>query len=255
MSTRTLRRGLSSSGVILSVVGVAAVVGAGAYLMSDVWSTKIDSAYSQFSEWTPENIAKDPKNYLKFCEKQAKAAQTKLKARNISIKQSKAKLAAKQEDAQKKVELGKKALTELKELRDGAESSNSWPVKFHEIELTKEALGKQAIKLRKEMDQKAKLSAVATKGLKQLALQETKVSDALQKLDEQLTEITSKREMLEIKEITEDITEDLVSMRGVLEGVVEIGDEEPGSFSLDDLADADATDVNDADIDAAFEGI
>lgn len=255
MSNRLHRGGLSSAGIIVSIVGVAAVAAAGSYLISDVWSTKIDSAVSQFAEWTPENIAKDPKNYLNFCEKQAKAAQIKLKARNISIKQSKAKLAAKHEEAQNKVELGKKALTELKELRDAAESSNAWPVKFREVDLTKESLGKQAIKFRKEMDQKTKLVAVASKGLKQLEIQETKVSDALQKLDVQLTEITSKREMLEIKSITEDITNDLVSMRGVLEGVVEIGDEEPGSFSLDDLADTDAVNVDDADVDAAFDGI
>ncbi len=253
MSTRTHRRGLTTSGAILSVVGAVVVIGGAAYMFSDVWSTKMESAYSQFSDWTPENIAKDPVNYLNFCEKRAKDAQTKLKARKISIAQKKGTLATKQEVAQEEVNKRKAALLKLKELKDSAESSNSWPVKHNNKELSKEELGKLAVEFRRQMDQQSKLLEHASVGVKKLEKEETRVSDAMSKLDIQLDDITTKREMLAIKEITNEITDDLVSMRNVLAGVVEIGDE-GDTVSVDDFVDDDSG-VSDADVDAAFEGL
>lgn len=255
MTKQMHRGGLSTSGLVLSLVGAVAVIGGGAYLLSDVWSTKMTSAYSQFSEWTPENIAKDPKNYLNFCEIQAKEAQTKLKARKIAIAISKGKLSAKKQEADGLVAVGTKSLTELKSIWESAESSNTWPVKWNDRPFDKAALGKQIIDLRKDVTQKEKVVAVADKGLKQLAIQETKIKDTLHQIDQQLTSIDSKREMLEIKEITDDVTAELVSMRGVLEGVVEVGDDESGSFNLDELTAAESAKVDDTDVQKALEGI
>ena len=64
--------------VIITVV-IAAVVG-GLYMFSDVFRTKANTQLTQWTEWTPENIAADPVNYLNFAEEQAKATLTKLEA-------------------------------------------------------------------------------------------------------------------------------------------------------------------------------
>lgn len=97
------RYGLSRAGVVIGicVVGVTALVVA--YFISDPFRTKADQAYKEFAEWTPENIAKDPLNYLNFCEAETTKALVDLKATEISIAQRRAKLQGMQDSAEQKI--------------------------------------------------------------------------------------------------------------------------------------------------------
>jgi len=91
--------GSSSSGgmrVIVIVLIILAAVIAGLYFTSDVYRTRINAAANQYAHWTPENIAKDPENYLNFCEEEANKALLGLKASEISIAQNRGKLDAMQ---------------------------------------------------------------------------------------------------------------------------------------------------------------
>ena len=121
------RQGIGN-GLIIGVIALVVVIGLGAYFFSDVFRTKIDSNLDQMTKWTPENIAKDPVNYLNFCEKKIKEAAEQLNADRISIAQNKSKLTDMKDGAAAKVRTGEKILPELKAIYEKAEKDNAWPV-------------------------------------------------------------------------------------------------------------------------------
>jgi hypothetical protein len=76
---------------VLIIVAAVVVVGV-MYFTSDVAKTRIDAAADQYAHWTPENIAKDPENYLRFCEAEATKVLQSLKASEIAVAQNRASL-------------------------------------------------------------------------------------------------------------------------------------------------------------------
>jgi|GEM_PF-1091218 len=222
-------------GVFIGILAVLIVVGIGVYLWSDPARTKMNTAFREMSEWTPENIAKDPINYLNFCEEETNKALDKLKASEISIAQRRGKLAGMKDDAAKKITVGKKALRELKESYRKAEADDSFPVTWHTKSLDKTACRKQIVSLHEEVaGQKMLLGKIDT-GVARLDLQQQRVLDQRSKAKAQLTEIQTNREMLKVQEISDDITNQLVDMKGVLQATIATADESSGVATLDDL--------------------
>ena len=245
------RRGASKTAVIAGVVVVAAVVFGVAYFASDVFKTKVDTAYTDFAKWTPENIAKDPVNYLNFCEAQTNKAVEKLKASDIAIKQKIAKLESLKQDAEAKVALGKKALGELKTAYVKANDANSFPVTWAGATLDQNACKRQIVRTAGEIKTKENLVQMYDQANKQLHVQADKVLEARDEAAKQLASIATNREMLKVRSITDDIKKQLVDMKGVLESSV-VGVSATttgGSISLDDLAAQSATAVDDSKFD------
>ena len=245
------KRGFSIIGAIVGVVVLVAVVLAGLYFFSDVFRTRMTSAYEGFAKWTPENIAKDPVNYLNFCEAQANTAVEKLKASRIAIAQKKAKIGSMREDAQNKLTVGNKALGELKTAYKQADADNSFPVKWADNTLDKDACKRQILRLAGEIKSKNDLVAMFDQAGKQLDVQSEKINDATDQASKQLASIQTNREMLKVQAITDDIKKQLVDMKGVLESsVVAVSTSTTGgSVSLDDLVAKSATAVDESKFD------
>src|ERR1051325_1162380 len=114
------------------VAGVAFLVCAGVvwYFVSDPFHTKVNGQFNQMTKWTPEQIAKDPVNYLNFCEEQTKKAIEQLKADRISVAQNKGLLEEMRDKAANKVRVGEQKLAELKGAYEKGEKDTSWPVSF-----------------------------------------------------------------------------------------------------------------------------
>jgi hypothetical protein len=241
-------RGVSTVGVIVIIVVLGAVGFAVAYFGSDVFRTKTDATLTQFTQWTPENIAKDPVNYLNFCEKQTKAAIDKCKASKIAIAQKKGKIDSMLKDASDKHSIGSKAIEELKVLYKQADEGNTFPLKWRTKDYTKDDARRQIMKLAGEIKTKGELKTKLESAITQLKTQEGKLANAEDDAKEQLAKIDANRELLKVQQITESLKENLVSMKGAIEtSIVGIANTESTSLSLDDLAaGADAT-VSDAD--------
>ena len=245
MTTRN--KGMSTMAMALALVAVVAVLG-GLYMWSDVFRTKADRTLKQLSEWTPENIAKDPAGYLDFCETKAKEAQLKLKASKIALKQKLAELTDKKEKSAKEVGVGETAIAELKELYRSADGSSSWPLKWQGKEFTQDSAKSQIVLLAKSIESKKSLLTVVTNGLTKLQAQEGKLQQAEAQCVEQLEKIVANREMLKVKEISDDLKDQLVSMRGVLEGVVDTASDS-SLLTLDDLSNSVESKVGDKEFD------
>lgn len=245
------QRNRGSSIVIVVLVILAA--GVALYFISDPFQTRAKQAYKDLSEWTPENIAKDPVMYLNFCEEQTKETLQKLKASEISIAQKLAKLQDMKAKSDGKIQAGTKALGELKAAYLAAKESDTWPVTWRTKSLSEAETKKQIVTFHGQVESEKKIQSTAEKGINKLKIQEAKIDETRTACQEQLTQIDTNREMLEVQSITEDLTEQLVSMKGVLESSVIAtisSDDEAGTLSLDDLTSDAAASVDDSAFDA-----
>lgn len=229
------------------VVLIVAVVAAAAYFLSDPFRTKADAAYDQFSKWTPENIAKDPENYLNFCEKQANDAVMKLKASQISVAQNRANLDTMKKDAADKVALGTKALAELKQLYTEAEAGKKWPVTWQGGSRDQDWVKRQIVSFNRQVTGQESLKAKVEAGLKQLDNQATKIQEASSQANEQISQIKTSREMLKVQKITADLSKQLVNIGSTLQATISTASESSGTITLDQLQAESATTVDETE--------
>jgi hypothetical protein len=231
-----VRRGFGNN-MILGIIGAVVAIGIIAYIASDVFKTKVDSNLEQMTKWTPENIAKDPVNYLNFCEKQAKDAIQQLKADRISVAQSKGKLDDMRSKAQAKVDAGEKYLTNAKAAYKAADAANAWPIDFDGAKHDKEYMKAAIVKINKETETQKLVLNKASEGVKKLDAQASKIEKAQADSETQLTDITANRELLKVNKLTDDMKDRLVNMKGAVQGVLDvIGDNKASLPSLSDLS-------------------
>lgn len=227
----------------MAVVAVVAVI----YFTSDVHRTRIDAALDQYAHWTPENIAKDPENYLNFCEKQANDALFKFKASEISIAQARGTLMSMLEEAKSKIAIGDKTLGELKAAYTQADAAANWPATWDGQARDQDWFKRNIMNLHKEVESKKALRDKVESGIKKLDAQVIRVQDGRAKTQQQLAEIKTGREMLKVQKLTDELTTRLTSIKSVLQATVAIASEPPDMLTLDGLAASKATVVDDAD--------
>ncbi len=230
-----LARQAAASTAIIGGIVLVVVIGLVAYFASDVFSTKVDSKVDQMTKWTPENIAKDPVNYLNFCEKKINEAVTSLKADRISVAQNKAKLSDMKDTAGAKVRTGDKVLTELKALYEQAEKDNAWPVTYNNEKRDKDWIRAYIMKISKETETQRIIFTKVDGGLTKLDAQVTKIEKAQADASTQLADIAANRELLKVAKLTDDLKDRLVTMNGAVQGVIDVASDKSSMPSLADL--------------------
>ena len=196
--TTVVRRGVSAVGVIIALLALLLIGGAVAYFGSDVFRTKTDEQIRQLSEWTPENIARDPVNYLNFCETEAEKALEKLKASEIAVAQKKAKLEGMRDDATKEISAGEMALDELKTAFRDASDHDSWPITFLGQDRTEDWTKRQILRFHREVKSQTELRSKVERGIERLNAQSIKIQDQRDRCQEQLATIATNREILKV---------------------------------------------------------
>jgi hypothetical protein len=243
----------SKSGVakvlVLVVVALVAAVGV-YYFTSDVGKTRIQETHKQYAYWTPENIAKNPELYLAFCETEAEKALTNLKASEIAVAQNRATLQNTLNEASTKVGVGEKALADLKALYGTAEASAAWPISWQGRSLDAEGAKRQIVALFKQVESQKGLKAKVEAGLKKLEVQVDRIQEGRTQTQGQIAEIKTSREILKVQKLTEDLTDRLSSIKGVLQATIDTASETSGPMSLDQLAEQSAGVVDDSEFNA-----
>lgn len=238
--------------VLLAVVIAAGVIW---YFVSDPFRTKVDATADQWTRWTPENIANDPVNYLNFCETETKKALEDLKASEIRIAQSKGKLENMKQQASGQVSTGDAALAELKNAYRDAEAKNVWPIEWRNQKGDKAWAQRQIVSLHKQTASQRALAEKVNAGLVKLDAQKEKIEDARVQANDQLREIETNREMLKVKELTGDLQDRLVAMRGALQATVNTASETENTVvSLSELSAESAPAVDAAEFEKIMGG-
>jgi len=225
----------SAMGIGLVVLAVLVVGGGIWYFTSDVFKTKFDSNFNQMTTWTPENIAKDPQNYLNYVEAETTKALESLKASKIAVAQNRSKLESMRSDAKNAITVGEKAMAELLAQYKSAESNNAFPVSWNNQSLDKDRVKLQVVSLNKQVSTQKILLAKVEGGLKSLDAQVGKIDEADANAKSQLAEIRTNRELLKVQSLTTDLKDKLVSMQSAVAATVGAASENSGVVSLDQL--------------------
>ncbi len=240
------RRGASIIALVVGLVVVAALVLGGLYFFSDVLRTKMDTAYAGFAKWTPENIAKDPENYLNFCQKQAEQSLEKCKVSEISINQQSSQFETKLKEHAGLVTTGERVLPDLVAAYKKAEEDKAFPVKWQSIELDQPKCQRKIMSLANEIKRHKEMQAQYKQLIDKLAAQKIKLSEARQKAADQIETIKMSREKVRVAQISEDLQKQLVDIKSVLQAsALDIASSsETGDVSLKDIQEKEASTVN-----------
>ena len=236
-----------STKIIVTVAVVAVAALAVYYFTSDVGRTRITEAGKQYAQWTPENIAKDPENYLSFCEQECNAALLKLKASEIEIAQNRGSLESMAAAAKNKVAAGAKGLTELKAAYKQAETEAKFPFSWNGKSYVQDAAKRDIVSLFRQVESQKSVAAKAEAGVQRLDGQVARIQEGRAKAQEQLQEIATSRSLLKVNKITEDLTRRLTSIGAAVQSTVGIATDSSAPVSIDQLADQQATVVDDGE--------
>lgn len=228
--------------VLLVAAGVAVY-----YYTSDVGRTKITEAGKQYAKWTPDNIAKDPENYLNFCEQECNAALLKLKASEIEIAQNRGALEAMVAAAQNKVAAGTKGLAELKSAYKQATTDAKFPFAWNGKNYTQDTAKRDIVSLFRQVESQKGVAAKAGAGVQKLDGQVARIQEGRAKAQEQLQEIVTSRSMLKVNKITDELTKRLTSIGAAVQSTVGIATDASAPISIDQLAEQQATVVDDGE--------
>lgn len=239
------QRGLSAIGVVVILVVLAGGIFTALYFGTDVFRTRVDTAVRDFAKWTPENIAKRPVEYLNFCEEQTKQAAQKLKASDIGIRQKQASFESKKQECEKIVQTGQQSLSELKDAYKKAEADKKWPASWNTRSLTQDECKRQIMRTHAEVTGKQSMVSEYGKGVDQLKAQQSRVAEAMIQAEQQLAQININREKLKVQQITADLTNTLVEMKGMIGSVVSVADSGSGTVSLEEIAAQRETKIDD----------
>ena len=226
---------MKTVGVIGGVVAAVLVV---FFFVSDPFNIWVKTTYKDATEWTPEQIQKNPKLYLEWAQETLNKTEDALEAREIAMKQLRGKY--ERELASAKTEqstLGKK-LSLFKDKFQYAEST-SWPVS---IKTTGGSVEMDKKQVEKNTEKALKRKKVADKKVKVYGAQLTKVNSGIKKIDQRQEELAEKKEYLAMQKemfILEmemnQVGELMDGVNAVLDIAEVIGDEELGEVSLDDI--------------------
>lgn len=233
--------------VIVAVVVCAVAILAVYYFTSDVGRTRINEAGKQYAKWTPDNIAKDPENYLNFCEEQCNDALLKLKASEIEIAQNRGSLEAMASSAKNKVAAGLKGLGELKTAYTAAEAGQAFPFTWNGKSYAQDAAKRDIVSLFRQVEAQKGVAAKAEAGVQKLDGQVARIQEGRVKAQEQLQEIATSRSMLKVNKITEDLTKRLTSIGAAVQSTVGIATDASAPISIDQLAEQQAAVVDDGE--------
>lgn len=231
----------------VAIVLALVLVGIGIYyVMSDPFKAKVDEAISQTTEWTPENIADRPQDYIRWATTESQQVLESTKAREVAIAQLEGTWQARAEQLADASRVGQEALGELKQLYRDAEASGNWEVEWRNRTVSGENdLKRQIIALHNEIEQNEALHEQYQEGVQRLANMKEKVKDVRFKAQETIKNLQYALEEAKLEEADATFDEDLVAINSTLD-VLRSESTEIGTVDLDTLVKEEEATVDEA---------
>lgn len=148
MQPSSSRHGASNLGALWSLIAVLLVGGGIWFYVSKPFQTTVKENFRQATEWTPQNIKKDPVGYLTWALDEVAATESKLEASVLGMKTRKNAIDRALDKHQADKSEYEKLLGELKEAYRSASASStsqSWPVKVRELTFDESALKRKVV--------------------------------------------------------------------------------------------------------------
>ncbi len=210
---------LSSVIVALAVTGVA-----GSYLASAPFRTNANLQFKQFTEWTPENIAKDPRGYLAWLGAELRRTEEQVIAQQVGVNQRLGALRREEATLSLRIENSTGLIDELR----AAQAKAEWPAKVRMRDLTQKEVEAKLI------EGTARLEA-AKKRLAQVRGHQAKAATTLAEAEQMRTKL--KEEQMGIASMAEEVTlrgssELLADLSGLRERLDTLHDQSAGVVAV-----------------------
>jgi hypothetical protein len=184
MIARQNRRG-AAAGVMVAVIVLVLVLGGIWYFVSKPFQTHVNETLRQQTDWTSENIKKDPEGYLTWAIAQVDKTRDKLKAAQLTLTTQQIEIGKKLDE---KSDVKSKCETLLKDMKDAytkASARNDWPVTVGQNKFEDErAMKSKIVEVSHFLENTTKLVGTYTKA-------KGTVGDRLADIDGQLVKVES----------------------------------------------------------------
>lgn len=217
MQTGSHRRGASNLSAVWSILAVALIGGGIWFYLSKPFQTQVKENYRQATEWTPENIKKDPVGYLTWALEEVGKTEQKLEASVLGMKTRKNAVDRALEKHEADNSQYQKLLGDLKEAYRTASASSTWPVKVRDISFDESGLKRKVV----ECSDKVKNS---TSLIETYRRTDDVISGKLREIDMKLAEVVKLKSRLstdlEIAKVNKSV-EGLDSLGDTLTAIVD----------------------------------
>jgi len=241
--------GISSNRSMPVVLLVIAIIVGGVllsfYIFSDVFRTKVDIKVADVTKWTPGNIAKYPKEYLHYCKQQTLETIEKLKSSEIAVSQNRSKLTRTKDEAKRKVGIGQKALSELKNLFLTADAASDWPAEWEGSSREKSWVKEQIVGLHAQIQNEERSVVSCNEGINQYDAQLARIKQLRSDASAQLNEIDLASQRIEVEELSGQLKDQLMSIQSAQTVLLTSFQQADDSVDLEKLADKEQATVSD----------
>lgn len=192
-------------GIIFAVIVLVLVVGAVFFFVSKPFSTRVREAARQATEWTPENIRKDPVGYLSWALRECRDTDDRLRASAISLRTKKNEADRKLRIAQADRESYQSLLTEAKAAFRKADAESAWPIRLRDVELEREALKGKIVAAADRVDSLDDLIATYEQTAGVIARKLEDVNDQLAEVEKMCSRLATDLEVAKVRQSVEDL--------------------------------------------------
>ncbi len=199
------RRGSSVVGIIVGLIVLALVLGGIWFFVSKPFQTHVSQAYTQATQWTPENIKKDPVGYLTWALAEVGKTQDKLQASELSLKTKKnATARALGKHTAENSEYAK-LLSELKDAYVKADADKKWPARVRGAELDEKDLKRKIVDCSRKIDNTGSLVDTYSKTDKLLGDKLDEIENKLADVEKLRDKLSTNKELAEANKSVDDI--------------------------------------------------
>lgn len=197
------RRGASSVGIIVGLIVLLLVGGGIWYFLSKPFQTHLNQAYSQATQWTPENIKKDPVGYLTWALVEVGKTEEKLQASELSLKTKKNATARALEKHTADASQYEKLLTEFKDAYTAAAAAKKWPARVRNLEFDEMGLKRKIVECNDKIKNTTSLVDTYSKTDKVIADKLGEIEGKLAEVDKLKNKLSTNMEIAKVNQSVE----------------------------------------------------
>lgn len=199
------RRGSSVIGLIVGLIVLALVVGGVWYFVSKPSRAKWDETVRQATQWTPENIKKDPVGYLNYALEEVGKTEDKLQASELSLRTKKnATARALEKNTSDKSDYDT-LLTELKAAYNNAAADKKWPAQVRGAQLDEKDLKIRIVECGRKFDLASSLVDTYSKTDKVIGDKLDEIEGKLRDVEKLKDKLSTNMEIAKVNQSVDDI--------------------------------------------------
>ena len=199
------RRGSSSVGIVVGLVVLALVAGGIWFFVSKPFQTNVKQAYNQATQWTPENIKKDPVGYLTWALDEVGKTEGKLQASELSLRTKKNATARALEKHTADNSQYEKRLSEFKDAYSKAAEEKKWPTRVRGAEFDEMGLKRKIVECNDKIKNTASLVETYSKTDKVIGDKLGEIEGKLAEVDKLENKLSTNMEIAKVNQSVDDI--------------------------------------------------